>query len=169
MAGAGRNRGAALFDERSKIELHVQSQSPHSSLPPVHHSSKKKISSTCSPRNRDIFIASSRVGLYQMWDDSRYTLREAAQGFGDVLCQLKLTRIPRQDSQASLELSFSMAMIVCRVTPNSLARSSWRSPACFLNSFTLFFVVFTLLSNQEGLTFLFFKRKIHRLIRILIF
>ena len=33
----------------------------------------------------------------------RYTLREAAQGFGDVLCQLKLTRIPRQDSQASLE------------------------------------------------------------------
>ncbi len=34
----------------------------------------------------------------------RSTLREAAQGFGDVLCQLKLTRIPRQDSQASLEL-----------------------------------------------------------------
>lgn len=25
-----------------------------------------------------------------------------AQGFGDVLCQLKLTRIPRQDSRASL-------------------------------------------------------------------
>ena len=47
------------------------------------------------------------VSIYQMWDDSRlyrrYTLREAAQGFGDVLCQLKLTRIPRQDSQASLE------------------------------------------------------------------
>ena len=77
--------------------------------------------------------------------------------------------LPVQESQASLELAFSMAMIVCRVTPNSLARSSWRSPACFLNSFTLFFVVFTLLSNQEGFTFLFFKRKIHRLIRILIF
>ena len=34
----------------------------------------------------------------------RYTLREDAQGFVSVLCQLTLTRIPRQVSRARLEI-----------------------------------------------------------------
>ncbi len=46
-----------------------------------------------------------RCGMTPASIGGEYTLREAAQGFGDVLCQLKLTRIPRQDSQASLEYS----------------------------------------------------------------
>ena len=35
----------------------------------------------------------------------RYTLREDAQGFVSVLCQLTLTRIPRQVSRARLEFT----------------------------------------------------------------
>ena len=35
---------------------------------------------------------------------NRYTLREDAQGFVSVLCQLTLTRIPRQVSRARLEI-----------------------------------------------------------------
>ena len=46
-----------------------------------------------------------------------------AQGFGDVLCQLKLTRIPRQDSQASLE-SCCLLLIYCQELANLLKKNN---------------------------------------------
>ena len=46
-----------------------------------------------------------RVYCYLFEAMIEYYVERRAQGFGDVLCRLKLTRIPRQDSQASLELS----------------------------------------------------------------
>ena len=51
-----------------------------------------------------IYVKNYVISQCEMTPASRYTLREDAQGFVSVLCQLTLTRIPRQVSRARLEI-----------------------------------------------------------------
>jgi len=48
------------------------------------------------------------------------------------------------NSKVGLYLSFSIAMIVCLLTPNLSAKSSCRNPALFLNVFMSFRIIITL-------------------------